>query len=896
MSLSALHDADPDVRHAAIEHLVDKNAVHVMQVIDNIAAENNPRLRLSILGDLSAAFTIVNGVGNFPNAALDRLVEMVRPFISPSEPAELQEAAVDILSKIAYRARSADSAMPQILLLLSRSRSAEVRASSASALGSFEERGVSAVDALVDALSDSTEAVREAAATSLGEIGPGAAPAVDSLRQLLRSSATSKRLRLAALSSLGDIGDASALPELRKALDDPDLQYEAVGDIGELGPAARAAEPDLVRLLNDASADKSGNDWLLGRLDFVLAKIGAEAGGTAAVLERSFKLRDKETLATICSRKPNALSFLIGKLDDQESSRDAVDLLLAVSLSLAGRAERGSLSPATVAATIPLLQTAIARIEAMRPPPRDAASALEVLRLSVEKLDAGLKRGRWVGSILTNRWLFAVAIYGLTWLALFWFAPLRLLALSETLDSVKVRLPWLDGPLCLGNLVLLRYHKRVLDAWVASHLGSARASFGARRTVQDRKVHIPLPVILNDRTISQLTPGDLRPIFTRHRSQLLISGEGGAGKTSLACVLAEWAMSEASELRIANHRMLPILIEENIELPLDASDSSIRSAFLAAIQGQLMTLIDIDVPTPDPFFERLLRRQRLLVIVDHLSEMNEVTRRAVRPDSPQFLPSALIVTARTPDMISKVIATTLEPLRIQGDRTVSFLDAYFKQRGKSDLFPTDADLFEACQLLARMVGRRNITVLLAKIYAEQLIYKRESVETEVLPTNIPDLMLSYINELNRSLTVDRLDERLLHRTASIIAWECLRQSFRAAPALRTTVLAACGDGGENILAYLETRIHLVETIGAARDKVRITLDPLAEYLAAIHVVEHAVASFEERLSEISDAAPIEGFLLAVKDSYLAKVPGAHESDHLPAAISRLLQRDLAKPA
>ena len=79
---------------------------------------------------------------------------------------------------------------------------------------------------------------------------------------------------------------------------------------------------------------------------------------------------------------------------------------------------------------------------------------------------------------------------------------------------------------------------------------------------------------------------------------------------------------------------------------------------------------------PEALFERLLRRRRVLVIVDHLSEMNEAMRKAVRPESPDFPVSALLVTARTREVVGQAAVKTLVPMRIKGDRAVSFLTAY----------------------------------------------------------------------------------------------------------------------------------------------------------------------------------------------------------------------------
>jgi hypothetical protein len=52
----------------------------------------------------------------------------------------------------------------------------------------------------------------------------------------------------------------------------------------------------------------------------------------------------------------------------------------------------------------------------------------------------------------------------------------------------------------------------------------------------------------------------LAKVFTRRRACLLIWGEGGSGKTSLACQLGRWALAEERSERLCEHVMLPVLI------------------------------------------------------------------------------------------------------------------------------------------------------------------------------------------------------------------------------------------------------------------------------------------------------------------------------------------------
>src|SRR3954470_17902370 len=67
----------------------------------------------------------------------------------------------------------------------------------------------------------------------------------------------------------------------------------------------------------------------------------------------------------------------------------------------------------------------------------------------------------------------------------------------------------------------------------------------------------------------------------------------------------------------------------------------------------------------------------------------------------------------------------VEPMRIEGKRLSVFLDAYLNERRKRDLFD-DPEYFDACSQLSRMVGERDVTVLLAKLYADQMVATKES--------------------------------------------------------------------------------------------------------------------------------------------------------------------------
>ncbi len=164
----------------------------------------------------------------------------------------------------------------------------------------------------------------------------------------------------------------------------------------------------------------------------------------------------------------------------------------------------------------------------------------------------------------------------------------------------------------------------------------------------------------------------------------------------------------------------------------------------------------------------------------------------------------------------------------------------------------------------------------------------------LLPNNIPDLMLSYLNELNQDVTGDKFDDRTVQQDAKAIAWECLKQTYRPATAKREEALALLsGDDAEARLKYLENRLRLIQTIGPAQDQIRFTLDPLAEYLAALQLLEHYgknQGQWRKFLSQ-TDAMPgapivIQGFLLAVRDCCLAKGAEAKVPDFVAQELGK----------
>ncbi|WP_253188509.1 SUMF1/EgtB/PvdO family nonheme iron enzyme [Leptolyngbya sp. 'hensonii'] len=445
-----------------------------------------------------------------------------------------------------------------------------------------------------------------------------------------------------------------------------------------------------------------------------------------------------------------------------------------------------------------------------------------------------------------------------------------------TIPNTKIELP-------LGLLLWLKYQPRVLDQWVADHRQQVQERFLAEPTVSDREIHIPIQIRLKDKVIDRLTPDDLRSVFHQSPAGLLIVGEGGVGKTSLACQIARWGLGlpdkETQKVQsLCNHAMLPVLIEQELgETPL-----------LTAIREQLPRMADGSF-IPNELLEALLRQRRVLVILDHISEMSDETYKRMKQDLEAKPINALIITARLPEKnLGRPHLTPLEPRKISGARLSTFIQPYLERQGKRDIFEDDAEFFRACTRLSSMMAAtlQNATALLVRMYVDQVI-DVGGLKTAQLPDNIPKLMQNYLCWLNRRDAVGktmRLDDSLIEQDAKAIAWECLRHTYYPTDAKYDDVIQALADliqaenpkletpkaEAKKRLEYLDQTLRLIQV---AANRVGIMLDPVAEYLAAFQVVEYCQQQeADQRWQEFfrtvdakPDLAKIRGFLLAVRN-------------------------------
>ena len=371
--------------------------------------------------------------------------------------------------------------------------------------------------------------------------------------------------------------------------------------------------------------------------------------------------------------------------------------------------------------------------------------------------------------------------------------------------------------------------------------------------------------------------------FSEQVISLLIYGEGGVGKTSLACRIAKWAITPNKAEQLSQHLMLPVLIEEELDAKVPEG-----KRLKETIRRQLKLLVAEKDLISEEFLTHLLKERRILVVVDRFSELSQATQAEIQAGIADIPINAVVLTSRNRKMLESITKTYIKLSALSAELLPSFVGSYLDKRQKRNLYPDTTEFLQACVRLSGMDKQREVTVLLAKLYAEQMIASREKSGNLNLPSNIPDLMLNYLNELNQGKKNQggQFSDRDVRRDAKTIAWECLKHSFQPSLAgLDVSLAALGGDNAEARLEYLaQNHLGVIQKV-SPEDQIRFTLDPLAEYLAALRLLELNGANeqaWQETLAKIEalsiSVEAIQGFLSALRDCCLVKgeefnVPG-----------------------
>jgi photosystem II stability/assembly factor-like uncharacterized protein len=537
----------------------------------------------------------------------------------------------------------------------------------------------------------------------------------------------------------------------------------------------------------------------------------------------------------------------------------------------------------------------------------------------------------WINSRPTwLQLLLAVASLVMFWccvLVVLWrVAPEKLVALHERLPDPKTldeAAEAADKPTAglakvlhlLGLAALLRFgtSRRALDAWVSARVPEMRRRFALLNVVRDRRISVELPVALNGTRLDQPWTG-LDSLFRKPSISLLIAGPGGGGKTTLACRIGRRLLAEDGA-PLGGIVCLPLLIDRDLE------ESDTGDGLLPFLAGALRAMLGVP-RISSKLAEALVRSGSVLVIVDGLSERNEATRRAFDPARPNFPIMRLVVTSRDSDR--RTMDAVMETLAISSDGLYSFIERYIDEAiaikiapllASDGQRPSEAEIYDACAQLKRLLRDKPTTPLLAAMWAEEVAHSgRRSAERI---RSVAELIDSYIERLLNPAAggnAVRLDSLRLDLVA--IASRELGATLTPRWLTRTNVINAlrernADDPDKRIDILLES--HLLELDARNPELVRITLDPIAEHLVARSRVEEMAgdvgkwrtfsrllkrcgspAGFVEAISACADA---RGYGYEAKRESDADLRGLLDTMGIdPATNTKRQQLECARPA
>ncbi len=404
--------------------------------------------------------------------------------------------------------------------------------------------------------------------------------------------------------------------------------------------------------------------------------------------------------------------------------------------------------------------------------------------------------------------------------------------------------------------------KAELDLWVYTHLKSWRARFEDLDDVKDRRIHVDLKAEIklaatsikanSGNPVRRIpSPEDLKAIVAEKGSQMiLIWEEGGAGKTSLAFQIARWGLDG----QLAEHYLLPILVDPAIG----------NGDVVDRVYEQLKHLDDPKL-TLD-FVRDLLRYRRLLPIIDHVSELTDDHRKWL---SRELQPTLVLLTSRLREnnLFRGWSITEIKPIRLEGEALFDFFENYMDAIGKQDfdksvfVVLTTDDQIHMRGMLERMVGNKPITVLLAWLVINTTINIIIEGRRETLPFSVPDLMRQYVDRCGRTIPPENL--KLADGTQLQPGWilaslkvlalaaHSQNDSYRpqnfelqlALASLKKVTWVGQELASElqqrNLLLFLHEKLNLLQRRGGDdRNPIyRLALDPLADYMAALALME-----------------------------------------------------------
>jgi HEAT repeat protein len=718
-----LKDKDPDARCAAVdtlgrlgsvaaptvpqlvEFLKDKDiyiwaaATAALGRLGPVAAPAVPQL-VEFLKDKDiyvryAAVYVLTRLGNIAKPAQSAITEAVKEDARLTSTGVLAQPITSWISGMSITTIAQPRATVPELIVRLKDKDPTMRITTVDALASLGVAATLAVPTLVKTLKDDNAGVRQSAIDALKTLGATAVPALPQIIAILKDQRP--EARRAGVEALGNVGrvTASGVPELIAMLKDPDSGVRATAALalGKWGPGASLSLKAITESGEDTShiTTEQKNaitptvvpivEMLKDRVPTVrraatealgnLGPIAAPALPTISTylkdIDHKVRLSAISALVKMGMVATPDLVPLARALQDQNIyvRSAATQAVGTMSHTLSHNAPK--MEPGTLQASLDSITKAESTLSALESDEHQDANsiqtALEAIRGTYTVLKAESRRRFWASVekwMQSEPWLWPFLFWGVGALlvvcSLYIVPPLWILAADDRLSFLKnLSLPEsLNGvkesPRYLLAVGLFASHDKVLDAFVSKYATTVKEKVGTLKGANSRLVSVSFPNI-----IKVPTPMDFHNGFQSAPSVVLIRSES-EDKTALAHHMAVWALGDQGRERLCKtHRMIPVLLQAPPE-----EKAGKEVPLLKRIGVQLQEVIGAAEPPSDALVQNLLRKRRVLVVVEGLSEQGESIRQAVLSGDTALPLNALIVTSRNAETFRTVTPLTVE--------------------------------------------------------------------------------------------------------------------------------------------------------------------------------------------------------------------------------------------
>jgi hypothetical protein len=291
---------------------------------------------------------------------------------------------------------------------------------------------------------------------------------------------------------------------------------------------------------------------------------------------------------------------------------------------------------------------------------------------------------------------------------------------------------------------------------------------------------------------------------------------------------------------------------------------------------------------PEDLIHGLLVRKRLLVIVDAFSEREPATQRYIEQifaTSAMF--NAVVITSRSEPRLGAIERILLYPLLLDQKRVVPFIVDYVSRLPNADPLQGGRKLLKLGDRILELAEQGGeatpVTPLLVTMFVDGAINRAQSsASLDSLPQAVPEIFIDYLKRVYRapSTITHQSAEGEFIGAASVLARASLGNrlvpsDFSPDEAIAALVTTELGDRAKALLDELINGGVIERRTFGNIAILRFGLDPVAEFLTAIHFVDGLrqlqASEIESRVNALmeTDGYPdaCDGYLKAFATCY-----------------------------